>query len=176
MGQTPGGDKKMKRRSAVLTMVGIMLVTLMTIVAEAVEGTMETDVTVEEAPLTWRQVANSDGEVLYDELCAVCHGTSGNGDGPAASALKKMVPDLTTLSARNDGMFPREAVEKAITGETRVVSHGTVDMPVWGKLFSEVRPDRKPYQREVLGRQRIYNLTSYLESIQSYEEAEEPVF
>ena len=160
----------MKRRTALLTAIGFAAAAAVSLVADA------TEVTVEEAPLTWRQVANSDGEALYNELCAVCHGPSGNGDGPAASALKKMVPDLTRLSARNDGVFPWEAVEKAITGEARVASHGSVDMPIWGKLFSELRPDRKPHQRDVLGKQRIYNLTSYLETIQSYQDAEEPMF
>lgn len=124
------------------------------------------EVTVEEAPLTWRQAALSDGGELFNELCATCHGTSGKGDGPAAAALSKTVPDLTRLTVNNARIFPRERVTSAITGESRVVAHGTVDMPIWGKVFAELRPDQKPFRREAFARQQVYNLTVYLESIQ----------
>ena len=46
------------------------------------------------------------GGELYGELCAVCHGKSGKGDGPAAGALKKSTPDLTVLASNNGGIFP----------------------------------------------------------------------
>ena len=125
------------------------------------------NVEIETAPLSWKQAALTDGGELYGELCAVCHGMTGKGDGPAAPALKKGVPDLTTMSANNVGVFPREAVEKAITGRTRIVSHGTVDMPIWGKTFASAMPGEKLYVREGLARQRIYNLTAHLESLQA---------
>ena len=121
---------------------------------------------IKQVPLTWQQAAITDGGELYLELCAVCHGKSGSGDGPAASALKKPVPDLTALAAKHDGIFPRQAVQDSIAGESRVVSHGTVDMPIWGQVFADVRPDWKEFRREALARQRIYNLTEYLATIQ----------
>ena len=124
------------------------------------------EVEVKQAPLTWQQAALSDSEQLYLELCAVCHGKSGMGDGPAASALKKAVPDLTNLAATNDCEFPRHAVEQAIAGESRVVSHGTIDMPIWGQAFKDVRPDMKQFRRDALARQLIFNLTEYLATIQ----------
>jgi mono/diheme cytochrome c family protein len=124
------------------------------------------DVEIETAPMSWKQAALTDGNELYGELCAVCHGINGKGDGPAAPALKKGVPDLTMLASNNLGTFPREAVEKAITGKSRIVSHGTVDMPIWGRAFENAMPGEKLYIREGLARQRIYNLTAHLESMQ----------
>ena len=121
----------------------------------------------QQVPLTREQVALIDGEELYGELCAVCHGKSGMGDGPAAAALKDPVPDLTGLAARNDGTFPRKAVENSVAGESRAVAHGTVEMPIWGQVFEGERPDWKQFRREALARHRVYNLTAYLETIQA---------
>jgi mono/diheme cytochrome c family protein len=121
----------------------------------------------QQVPLTREQVALIDGEELYLELCAVCHGKGGMGGGPAAAALKDVVPDLTGLAARNDGTFPRKAVENSIAGETRAVAHGTVEMPIWGQVFEGERPDWKQFRREALARHRVYNLTAYLETIQA---------
>jgi len=125
-----------------------------------------TQVEIETAPLSWKQAALTDGGELYRELCAVCHGTTGKGDGPAAPALKKAMPDLTTLASNNRGVFPRAAVEKSIIGGSRVVSHGTVDMPIWGRAFSNAMPGERLHVREGLARQRVYNLTAHLESLQ----------
>ena len=120
-----------------------------------------------DAPASWQKAALADGEELYLDLCAVCHGKAGVGDGPAASAMSKPVPDLTRLAANNDGTFPRERVEKSIAGKSRVVAHGTIDMPIWGQVFEDARPDWKPLQRKGSAKQRIYNLTEYLITIQA---------
>jgi len=124
-------------------------------------------VKIKEAPLTWQQAALTDGEELFHELCAACHGVSGTGDGPAASAMAKPVSNLTILTASNDGVFPFKQVEKSITGKSQVVAHGTIDMPVWGQRFEELRPDWKQFRRKALARQRIYNLTLHIESLQA---------
>ena len=145
---------------ALLVLIGIIVVIT---VANTTFGQVE----VKRAPLTWQQAALTDGEQLYLELCAVCHGKGGMGDGPAATALKSDVPDLTGLAARNDGQFPRQEVEDSIAGKSRAVSHGTIDMPIWGQAFEDVRPDWKPFRRKALARQRIYNLTEYLATIQA---------
>lgn len=117
-------------------------------------------------PITWHQAAMTDGEGLYAELCAVCHGVDGSGGGPAAEALNTPLPDLTLCKRRHDGVFPHATVESAIRGESRIAAHGTVDMPIWGHVFADARPDFKPARRWALAEQRIHNLTSYLESIQ----------
>ena len=121
---------------------------------------------VVEVPLTWQEAALGDGERLYVELCAVCHGIDGTGDGPAAGALAKPLPDLTAIAAANDGVFPRTRIEKAIRGEAEVESHGSLEMPIWGRAFFDARPDFKQGQRWAVAQQRIFNLTEYLESIQ----------
>ena len=124
------------------------------------------EVEIREAPLTWKQAALTDGAELYTELCAVCHGAAGNGDGPAAAALVKPVADLTLLAANNNGVFPGKRVENSIVGKDRVIAHGTIDMPIWGSQFEELRPDWKQHRRRALARQRVYNLVLHLESLQ----------
>ena len=62
---------------------------------------------------------------------------------------------------------PMKQVEDSITGKSQVVAHGTIDMPVWGQRFEELRPDWKLNRRKALARQRIYNLALYIESIQA---------
>ena len=122
--------------------------------------------TVSDAPLTWKKLALSDGEGLYGELCAVCHGVEAKGDGPAAPALRTPTPDLTLLANTNGGEFPFEMVQGAIRGEGEIVAHGSRQMPIWGTAFSQLRPDQKPSQRAAFARLRIYDLTAYLESLQ----------
>lgn len=138
-----------------------------TIAVIIVTSTTFAQVEIKEAPLSWHQAAMTDGEELYLELCAVCHGKGGLGDGPAASAMTKAVPDLTLLAAKNDGTYPRKEVEDSIAGKNRVISHGTIDMPIWGQVFEGVRPDWKQFRRKAFAKQRIYNLTEYLETIQA---------
>lgn len=121
---------------------------------------------VVEVPLTWQKAALSNGKELYVELCAVCHGMDGTGGGPAAKALAKPLPDLTAISAANDGVFPRAEVEKAIRGQGEIAAHGSMEMPIWGRAFYDARPDFKPGRRWAVAEQRIFNLTEYLASIQ----------
>jgi mono/diheme cytochrome c family protein len=136
------------------------------IIAIIFAGTTFAQVQIKEAPLTWQQAALTDGEELYVELCAVCHGNGAKGDGPAAPAMSKPVTDLTTMAAKNEGVFPRKAIEKSIAGESRVVSHGTIEMPIWGSIFEESRPDWRTFRREGAAKQKIYNLTEYLATLQ----------
>ncbi len=143
-----------------------MVVALALVVCAAL-ALAQTETEIRQAPITWQQAALSDGEALYGELCAVCHGVTGKGDGPAAPALAAQLSDLTRLGADNGGVFPAQEVENAITGSRRVAAHGTAEMPVWGRVFEDVRPDYKPGQRWAFGRARVYNLTEYLRSIQS---------
>ncbi len=102
------------------------------------------------------------GKEMYDSYCAVCHGTDGKGNGPAASALKTMPTDLTALSKNNGGKYPSLKVSAAIRGDANVPAHGTKDMPVWGSLF---RGMSQGHESEV--QQRIANLTKYVESLQT---------
>lgn len=71
------------------------------------------------------------GQMLFVENCAACHGADGTGGGVAAPALSVTPPDLTTLSARNGGVFPRDYVMSTIDGFARG-AHFAPDMPEFG--------------------------------------------
>jgi Cytochrome C oxidase, cbb3-type, subunit III len=71
----------------------------------------------------------------FQTYCTSCHGTEGKGDGLIAKSLPKHPPDLTKISARHDGAFPREQIFKTIEG--RSGAHTNVDMPVWADVFAK---------------------------------------
>jgi len=108
-----------------------------------------------------RLIRSLEGEVLYHQYCAVCHGDKGLGNGPMARVLKTPPSDLTRVALRNGRVFPFQRVQQVISGESEVYAHGTREMPVWGPIFSQVAWDQD------LGRVRVYNLTKYLEKIQT---------
>ena len=72
---------------------------------------------------------------MFATNCSSCHGPQGEGDGPVAGVMRIMVPNLRTLSQRNGGEFPAEAVASYIDGRRLPASHGDRIMPVWGDVF-----------------------------------------
>lgn len=106
------------------------------------------------------------GEAEYMSACASCHGEGGRGDGPLAELMTVDLPDLTRISARNDGVFPMLTVIHVIDGRSGLRGHG-YPMPVWGgRMASEVGDSHGPFGAEVVVRGRILSLAYYLESIQ----------
>jgi mono/diheme cytochrome c family protein len=101
------------------------------------------------------------GAAMYKAYCAACHGPNGKGDGPAAFTLKTPPADLTTLTERHMGQFPREYVVNILRFGPGVSAHGSSDMPTWGSIFRMID---KNNERAV--QQRIKNLTDYLISLQ----------
>lgn len=97
---------------------------------------------------------------MYRAYCAVCHGLDGKGSGPAASALKQRLPDLTLLSKKNGGKFPDFRVTGVIQGDAAIAAHGSRDMPMWGDVFRDLKRDESTVTL------RVHNLTQYLASIQ----------
>ena len=81
------------------------------------------------------EVVSYSGEENFQRLCAACHGDSGRGDGPVSEILSTTVPDLTRISERNGGEFPRDMVKQQIDGRDRITAHGSAQMPVWGYEF-----------------------------------------
>lgn len=75
-----------------------------------------------------------EGQALFTENCAMCHGAAGRGDGMLAAGLKVKPVDLTKISRRNGGTFPRVAVMSQIDGYTRGVL-GDHNMPEFGLLL-----------------------------------------
>lgn len=104
--------------------------------------------------------ATVDGEALYLEYCAVCHGAEGRGDGPAAAALQKPPSDLTGLAAANGGAFPATMVYQLIDGRRLVLAHGDADMPIWGRRFARTGVTEAEVER------RVGALLNHLESLQ----------
>jgi mono/diheme cytochrome c family protein len=82
-----------------------------------------------------RDTRTLDGKVMFHEYCAVCHGETAKGNGPAADALKKAPADLTQISRKNGGKFPEIKVLRMINGEDEVAAHGNRAMPIWGNIF-----------------------------------------
>jgi mono/diheme cytochrome c family protein len=104
----------------------------------------------------------SSGKDMYKAYCASCHGKNGEGDGPAAPALKMPTTNLATLAVKNGGSFPAAHVAAVIQGDALTPAHGSKDMPIWGPIFMLIAGHN---QAEV--QLRIRNLTNYLESLQS---------
>jgi mono/diheme cytochrome c family protein len=106
------------------------------------------------------------GAAEYVRACASCHSLTGHGDGPLAEYMTVAVPDLTQISARNDGVFPMLEVIQIIDGRTGVRAHGG-PMPVWGDRFeATAASEAGDYGAEVMVRGRILALATYLEAIQ----------
>jgi len=108
------------------------------------------------------------GKREFDANCAVCHGSTGKGNGPYQDMLKRSPPDLTTLSRRNGGILPANRLYEAIEG-ANVPAHGSRDMPIWGAAFriqaGEYYADM-PYDTAVYVRSRILALVEYINRLQ----------
>jgi hypothetical protein len=101
--------------------------------------------------------------------CSECHGESGRGDGPKTFGLSGPAPDLTRLSERNGGVFPRERLQAIIDGREILKNHGDREMPVWGLWFKmEAEEDLGGAEGdEGTVQRRITALIDFLETLQS---------
>ncbi|MGB3407789.1 MAG: c-type cytochrome [Jannaschia sp.] len=105
---------------------------------------------------TEADVGAARGLSLFEQNCAACHGATGQGG---------LGPDLTLLSRRADGTFPRDRVMAQIDGLAR---HGDGDavMPEFGAdglgdtVIVEHDGIGTPVPADLLA------LTTYLETIQ----------
>lgn len=106
-----------------------------------------------------------DGRTAYLENCASCHGNGGTGNGPASRGLAVAPPDLTMISARNGGVFPRDRVMSTIDGLDRG-THFSAAMPEFGAgdLGETVIVENDGLGTPVP--MKLLVLTDYLQSIQ----------
>jgi mono/diheme cytochrome c family protein len=112
-------------------------------------------------------VAADFGRGDFMNYCAACHGVGGKGDGTVAEFLTISAADLTQMSLRNGGIFPRQRAIEVIDGRAQVSVHGERDMPVWGDWFKfEADSDGSGTKTEKVVRERITALVDYLESLQ----------
>jgi mono/diheme cytochrome c family protein len=108
------------------------------------------------------------GKQEYNASCAVCHGSTGKGNGPYTPLLKIAPPDMTQLAKQNGGVLPINRLYEMIEG-IGVPSHGTRDMPIWGRAYrlqaGEYYVDT-PYDAEAFVRTRILSLVEYINRLQ----------
>lgn len=119
------------------------------------------------APMVGPAMADDAGKDQFVENCASCHGMAGLGDGPMAEFMSVKLPDLTTITQRNDGVFPTLAMIHVIDGRSGLRGHGS-EMPIWGTQFSASAGSGVvgDYSSVYAARGQVLSIVYYLESIQ----------
>jgi len=104
------------------------------------------------------------GSEKFQQYCTSCHGPTGVGDGPAASALRTQPADLTHIAARRGGTFPDAEIARFIDGRFDMPSHGSREMPIWGEKLGEPVVEGASHDEIVRGK--LLALIEYLKTIQ----------
>ena len=107
-----------------------------------------------------RAVSPQTGQALFAQNCATCHGADARGGA--------QVPDLTGLSLRAGGVFPRERVLDKLDGYARgQTAYAGVQMPEFGHLLTGrlTRTDT-PAGVSRAYPEAIIALTAWLETVQ----------
>jgi len=118
------------------------------------------------------QQAKTDlGKMEFDANCAVCHGSDGKGNGSLRELLRVAPTDLTQLAKKNQGILPMGRMYEVIDG-ANVPSHGTRDMPIWGRTYQvehaqNLLEARGNYDAQALVRARILALIEYINRLQA---------
>lgn len=127
-------------------------------IAAAVSGMLLASATLASAAQS-ALAAKNEGPMLFKQYCATCHGLDAKGGGPTAPSLKKAPADLTILQDKGKS-FPGEKVVHQITGEGEMTSsHGSREMPVWGRAFRYTKGTPPPELA-------INRLVEYIKTIQ----------
>ena len=110
------------------------------------------------------------GKAEFEANCSGCHGLDGAGNGHFRDFLVKPPADLTTLSQRNDKVFPFQRVYQVIDGRSSIGAHGDREMPIWGADYRtqamSMSGSRASPQPEANVRHRINLLVEYISRIQ----------
>ncbi len=104
------------------------------------------------------------GKHIFVQYCSSCHGLDGRGNGPTAEVISVPPADLTKIAKRRGGSFPAAEIASYIDGRTVIPGHGTREMPVWGRRFSDNIRDES--LREEIVRGNLTVLVEHLKSIQ----------
>lgn len=136
------------------------ILVMISALAVAQQSPAQSSPEVRHVPIT--NTPSNSGKEMFNSYCAVCHGTDGKGNGPAASAMKTPPTNLTVLSKNEGGKYPAAHVAAVIRGQANTPSHGSQDMPVWGPLFSSIS---QGHDSQV--QQRVANLVTYIEGLQA---------
>ena len=155
------GRKPLEEDMRVMKFISLaVILVVISAFAVAQQAPAQTSPTVKHVPIT--NTPSNSGKDMFNSYCAVCHGTDGKGNGPAASAMKTTPTDLTLLAQKNSGKYPAAHVASVLRGQATTPSHGSQDMPIWGPLFSSIS---QGHDAQV--QQRITNLVNYIESLQA---------
>lgn len=95
-------------------------------------------------PLGSPRTQQPDAKSLFGQLCAVCHGQTGAGDGPAASALKPRPASFA------DSSFQAARTDQQLTA---VITGGKPPMPAFGQQLSPAQVKSLVAYVRQLGRQ-----------------------
>ena len=136
---------------------------LAAIVLVLAAAAQEKVVNVKTVPVTYTNPASA--SEMYSVYCAVCHGATGQGNGPAASASAKPPTNLTILAKSNNGKYPSERVYAVLQFGSTVPAHGNIQMPVWNTLFRSMNSTEEP--ADSVTKLRIRNLVEYIRSNQA---------
>lgn len=104
------------------------------------------------------------GQTIFAKECSVCHGAAGDGAGTASLGLGMTPPDLTGLTTRNDGAFPRAFVQRFVLGKIEKEDPDAA-MPEFGTVGLEHAALKGTPAGEVTSQDMIA-LLDYLETIQ----------
>lgn len=104
------------------------------------------------------------GGHLYQVYCSGCHGLDGHGAGSVEPYTTARAPDLTQISARNGGKFPRERVFRTIDGQFDSPPPNARHMPIWGYDFFTGEGDDETAHQQVLDME--HRIVRYMESLQ----------
>ena len=118
------------------------------------------------APAIAQDADQANGFALFRLNCATCHGLEATGDGPMTSILTIAPPDLTGLSAQNDGVFPLADVVRRIDGRDMILAHGGA-MPIFGFILEDdsgVVEDAEG--NPVFTKQSVLEIAAWLQAIQ----------
>ena len=121
--------------------------------------------------------AIAQGQKIYTEYCASCHGA----DGKGAAKVDPKPPDLTQIAKANGGTFPFYEVMLQISGRkptgqdqdtslpgSMTKPHAGGTMPSWGQIFAKQEGSSGTaldLQLQTTGK--IMLITEYLQSIQA---------
>ena len=140
----------------------VLFAVLTTIALVFIAAAQEKVANVKTVPIAYTNPAS--GTEMYTVYCAVCHGATGNGNGPAASVFTKPPTNLTMLARNNNGKYPAEHVRAVLKFGTSIPAHGNVRMPVWNTLFRSLNSAE---DADSVSKLRIQNLVEYIQSIQA---------
>lgn len=109
------------------------------------------------------------GQAEYLNSCAMCHGESGEGDGPLAHDLYKAPSDLTRLSERNAASFPTGWCSPPLTAGMRRTSGIIATCRYGANGFWKATPKKYGSKGgEAVTTERILQLADHVQSMQRH--------